>query len=174
MKIPVTDKFLWSLYNFIEDMDRIADFGIPRSMREGIDIWSVKQKHEEWRAIDRKQFSKTIYYLKKRGLIKIKNLENKKAIILTPQGSEKALKIKYKMMDKKKRKDGKWQMIIFDIPEKKRRLRDLLRENLNFLGYKMLQKSIWVCPYDVTKETEEFLRIHSLDSYVRLFLIEEL
>jgi len=174
MRIPLTDKFLWSLYNFIEDVDRTLDFGIPRSMREGIDFWSVKQKHEWRRAADRKKFSKLIYYLKKRGLIKIKNLENKKAVILTPRGSERVLKIKYKMMNKKRRKDGKWQMIIFDIPEKKRRLRDLLRENLNLLGYRMLQKSIWVCPYDVTKETEEFLRIHSLAPYIRLFLIEEL
>jgi len=174
MKIPVTDKFLWSLYNFIEDVGRTLDFGIPKSMREGIDFWSVKQKHECWRVADRKKFSKLIYYLKKKGLIKIKNLENKKAVILTPRGNERVLKIKYKMMDKKRRKDGKWQMIIFDIPEKKRCLRDLLRENLNLLGYKMLQKSIWVCPYDVAKETEEFLRNHSLDDYIKMFLIEEI
>lgn len=127
MRIPLTDKFLWSLYNFIEDVDRSLDFGIPRSMREGIDFWSVKQKHEQWRAADRKKFSKLIYYLKKKGLIKIKNLENKKAVILTPLGSERVLKIKYKMIDKKRRKDGKLQMIIFDIPEKKRYLRYLLR-----------------------------------------------
>lgn len=173
MRIPVTDKFLWSLYNFIEGVDKTFDFGIPRSMREGIDFWSLRQKHKWWRINDRKKFSKLIYYLKKKGLIKIKNLENKKAIFLTPWGSERILKIKYKMMDKKRRKDGKWQMIIFDIPEKKRHLRDLLRENLNLLGYRMLQKSIWVCPYDVAKETEGFLRSNLLDLYVKLFLIEE-
>lgn len=174
MRVPVTDKFLWSLYNFFESVDRTLDFGIPRSMKEGVEFWSVKQKHEWWRATDRKKFSKIIYYLKKRGLIKIKNLENKRAIILTPQGSERVLKIKYKMVDKKRRKDGKWQMVIFDIPENKRHLRDLLRENLGFLGYEMLQKSIWICPYDVTKATEDFLSSNSLDAYVKLFLIEEI
>jgi hypothetical protein len=81
MRIPLTDQFLWSVYNFIEEVDRSLDFGIARSMREGIDFWSVKQKHEWKRLIDRKRFSKLIYYLKKKGLIKIKNLENKKAII---------------------------------------------------------------------------------------------
>jgi len=158
----------------MEGMDRALDFGIPRSMKEGIDFWSVKQKHEWSRAIDRKKFSKLIYYLKKRGLIKIKNLENKKALIVTPPGEERVLKIKYKIMDKKRRKDGKWQMVIFDIPEKKRHLRDLLRKTLIFLGYKMLQKSIWISPDDVAKETEEFLRRYSLDPYAKLFLIEEL
>ncbi len=174
MRIPVTDKFLWSLYNFIEGVDRTLDFGISRSMREGIDFKSVKLKREWWRVSDRKKFSKLIYYLKKKGLIKIRNLENKKAVILTPLGNERVLKIKYKMMDKKRRKDGKLQMIIFDIPEKKRYLRDLLRKHLIFLGYKMLQKSIWICPYDVLKETEEFLRKYAIDPYVKLFLIEEI
>jgi hypothetical protein len=174
MRIPLTDKFLWSVYNFIEEVDRSLDFGIARSMREGIDFWSVKQKREWKRLIDRKKFSKLIYYLKKKGLIKIKNLENKKAIILTPLGFKKVFKIKYKMMEKKIRKDGKFQMIMFDIPEKKRHLRDLLREHLILLGYKMLQKSIWITPYDVQKETEEFLRKYSLDPYVKLFLIEEI
>lgn len=174
MKLPVTDKFLWDLYNFIENLDRMLDLGIPRSMNEGIDFESVKMKHEWQRMIERKKFSKLIYSLKKKGLIKIKNLENKKAILLTPLGKEKVLKIKYKIVPKKKRKDGKWLMIIFDIPEKKRHLRDLLREHLILLGYQMLQKSIWICPYEVSKETEEFLRFHSLDPYVRLFLIEEL
>ena len=53
-------------------------------------------------------------------------------------------------------------------------LRDLLRENLYFLGYKMLQQSVWVCPYNVSKETEAVLRKYSLDPYVKLFLIEEI
>ena len=174
MRLPITDKFLWDLYNLMEKVDETLDIGIPRSMREGIDFWSVKQYHAKQRTIERRKFSKIIYYLKKKGLIKIKNLETKKAVILTPKGKEKVLKIKYQLMKKKKRKDGKWEMIIFDIPEKKRHQRDLLRSYLNFLGYQMLQKSVWVCPYDVVKETEDFLRIHSLDSYVRLFLIEEI
>jgi hypothetical protein len=77
---------------------------LDRCKRESI-FWSVKQKREWQRFIDRKKFSKLIYYLKKKGLIKIKNLENKKATILTPLGCKKDLKTKCKMMDKKRRKD---------------------------------------------------------------------
>ncbi|NOQ67825.1 hypothetical protein GQ568_00095 [Patescibacteria group bacterium] len=65
-------------------------------------------------------------------------------------------------------------MIIFDIPEEKRYLRNLLREKLLLLKYKMLQQSIWICPYDVQKETEFILREHSIDPYIKLFLIEEI
>lgn len=174
MRIPLTDKFLWSLYNFLENLDRAFDIGAPRTMREAIFPDLFKFKREWQRKESRKNFSRLIYSLKKRGLIKIDNLKNRKAIILTSKGTTKALKIKYKMLKKKKRKDGKWQMLIFDIPEKKRYLRDLLREHLYLLGYCMLQKSIWVSPYDVFKETEELLRRYALDSYVKLFLIEEI
>jgi len=78
------------------------------------------------------------------------------------------------MEEKKRRPDGKWIMLIFDVPERKRYLRDLLRSAIYFLGYKMFQRSVWVCPYDVLKKTEALLRKYSLDQYVKIFLIEEI
>ena len=78
------------------------------------------------------------------------------------------------MKNKKKRSDKKWQMMIFDIPEKKRFLRNILRENLTLLGYEMLQQSVWVSPFDVFKETEDLVSRYELDHYIRLFLIEEI
>jgi phenylacetic acid degradation operon negative regulatory protein len=90
------------------------------------------------------------------------------------RGVEKVLNSKFKNIKRKTRPDGKWQMIIFDIPERKRHLRDLLRIKLYFLEYKMFQQSVWISPYDTYKETEKFLRENSLDQYVRLFLIEEI
>lgn len=174
MRIPITDKFLWSLYHFIESLDKIYDLGAPRTMKEAVFPELLKFKREWQRKESRKNFSRFIYYLKKKGLIKIENLKSKKAILLTPKGVKKATEIKYKMIEKKKRKDGRLEMVIFDIPERKRKLRDLLRKNLQYLGYKMFQKSIWICPYDVLKETEEIIRIFSLDPYVRIFLIEEI
>ena len=174
MRLPFTDKFLWDLYNFIEKIDKTFELFYPRTMKEVWfpDLYKLRQKYG--RKEDRQQFSQLIYYLKKQGYIKIKNLEEKQGVILTPKGAEKVLRIKFKMQEKKRRADGKWQMVIFDIPERKHDLRDLLRANLRILGYKMLQKSIWVCPYDVSKETEGVIRKYSLDPYVKLFLIEEI
>lgn len=174
MKLPLTDKFLWNLYKFIEEVDDTFSLFYPRTMKEVWfpDLYKLRRKYEKENA--RRQFSQFIFYLKKQGYIKIKNLEQKQGVILTKKGTEKVLKIKLRMKEKKKRPDGKWQMVIFDIPERKRSLRDIFRENLQILGYKMLQRSIWVCPYDVLKETEGIIRRYSLDPYVKLFLIEEI
>jgi len=173
MKLPFTDKFLWDLHNFLQSIDDIHNIFAIRPWAE---VWSPelhKFRHEYVKKQRRKDINKVIYYLKRKGYIKIKNLEQKQAVLITKKGKDKILKIGFKIKNKKKRKDGKWQMLIFDIPEKKRFLRDLLRENLHLLGYKMLQQSVWVCPYDVLKETEAILRRYSLDPYVKLFLIEE-
>ena len=47
-----------------------------------------------------------------------------------------------------KRWDGKWRVLIFDIPEKTRFLRDQVRATLISIGFVCLQKSVWVYPYD--------------------------
>ncbi len=47
-----------------------------------------------------------------------------------------------------KKWDGKWRVLIFDIPEKNRRLRDRIREMLRHLGFVRLQDSVWVFPYN--------------------------
>ena len=53
----------------------------------------------------------------------------------------------YKIRQPKKW-DKKWRVIIFDIPEKKKRERDQVREILSAAGFLRLQNSVWVYPYD--------------------------
>jgi hypothetical protein len=174
MRIPITDKFLWQIYNILEELSKLHEPFAPRTRKEAV-FPELYKKHCEWeRKLGRKNFAKLIYYLKKRGWIKIKNLEEKQGILLTKDGREKVLRVKLKFFEKKRRKDGKWIMIIFDIPEKERKKRDFLRNQLIILGYQKLQKSIWVCSYDVIRETEEIIRKYSLDEYVKIFLIEEI
>lgn len=174
MKLPITEKFLWDIYNAIEMIDKLHEPFAPRTMKE---VWfpDLYKFRREWeRKLDRKRFAKLLYYLKKKGLIRVKELENKKGVILTPKGMKKVLRIKYKMIEKKKRRDGKWQMAIFDIPEKRRKIRENFRNDLKILGYQKLQKSIWISPYDVLKETQELIRKYSIEKFVRLLLIEEI
>jgi hypothetical protein len=174
MKLPITDKFLWDIYNFVEKVDSSRGILRPMTMKEALcpDFRKLKEDYE--RKMDRKNFNQLICYLKRKGYIRAKNLEGKKAILLTKQGIDKAIRAKLQMTKKRKRKDGRWIMLIFDIPENKRNLRYLLTSTLSFLGYQMFQKSVWVCPYDVLKETEVFIVRNALDEYVRIFLVEEI
>lgn len=49
---------------------------------------------------------------------------------------------------KPRRWDGKWRLLIFDIPEYRRGTRDSIRRTLISLGFARLQDSVWVYPYD--------------------------
>jgi len=69
---------------------------------------------------------------------------------LTDKG--KSLLKEYKLQDLKiaqpKKWDGKYRVIIFDIKEWKRPIRDKLRRWFESLGLVRLQNSVWVYPHD--------------------------
>lgn len=47
-----------------------------------------------------------------------------------------------------KRWDRKWRVLIFDIPEYRKSLRDRVRLTLRSIGFVRLQDSVWAYPYD--------------------------
>lgn len=51
-------------------------------------------------------------------------------------------------LEKPKKWDKKWRIIIYDISEKKRKIRDQIRNLFNSSGLYRLQDSVWVYPYD--------------------------
>jgi hypothetical protein len=178
MKLPVTDQFLYDVYDFLGQAGDAAHFVFQRR-RTMYDILPgsenpVFRKYKKLK--NKRQFSKFICYLKKNNFIKVKNIQGNEAIILTKTGIDKAIKVSFKIEinQRKKRKDGKWIMIIFDIPKNRKKDRSLLRDVLKNLGYKMFQHSVWVNPYDVFQKTNELLQYYSLDEYVRTFLINEI
>ncbi len=58
--------------------------------------------------------------------------------------------------------DGLWRVVAYDIEEKRRETRDLLRVKLEELGFAMLQRSLWMTPHNVTKPLREFLDSNQL------------
>ncbi len=122
----------------------------------------------------RKRFVWLIRRLKQEGYLKTLKIKNESAIVITSKGMERIFKIRLKLTDKKPRKDGKWQMVLFDIPESKRRSRDYFRRALQYLGYQKLQKSIWVCQYDVMQETKNLIKRYSLKEYTEILLIQKI
>ncbi len=116
-------------------------------------------KHIKYKLNNRKQkqnFSSTFYYLRKKGLIDITYLGKQIHISLTKEGRR--LANKYQIDDikitKPKKWDQRWRILIFDIPDKHKIKREALRGKLKELNLYQLQKSVWVCPYDFTKEVE--------------------
>jgi DNA-binding transcriptional regulator PaaX len=69
---------------------------------------------------------------------------------LTPRGEKvlQALEVRDFQLKKPKRWDGKWRVLIFDIPERRKGTREQVRRTLLRIGFTRLQDSVWVYPYD--------------------------
>lgn len=122
-----------------------------------------------------KRFKKSNYYrLVKRSLETgyiekiIKN--NKTYLRLTSTGQEKTKRDFPFTLLQNKKWDGKWRVVIFDIEEKERKNRDFLRVKLKELGFGMIQKSVWISPYNFAVDFREFIKSFGLADQV--FVIE--
>lgn len=85
-------------------------------------------------------------------LVKDGNLErdSRGFLSLTEKGKEKLRQYElseYKLIIPKVW-DKKWRVLIFDIPEYIRPLRDKIRLTLMSIGFMRIQDSVWIFPYD--------------------------
>lgn len=62
--------------------------------------------------------------------------------------------------------DRKWRIVIFDIPENKRRIRDLFRRRLKAWGFKNWQQSVWLTKNNVTNKLRNLIRELEIDRWV--------
>jgi len=133
-----------------------------------------------WRALGKtkppqkdNRFRNAFYYLKRRSLLDIRKKNHQIYIALTAEGRKRAGKYLIDDLEIKKPKDwdGKWRVVIFDIPNITRIKRDALRGKLKDLGFFRLQQSVWVHPFDCRKEIELLKEFFGLNSK-ELILIE--
>ena len=73
-----------------------------------------------------------------------------------------------------RRWDGRWRLVSFDVPNRHRDKRDILRSSLKEAGFYQLQKSVWIAPYEMTKEFWRFVVMNGLHKYCKVMLIEVL
>lgn len=136
----------------------------------------IKEAAREWKKIDERVLQEEIKKLYRSKLVeKRKNPDGSFTFILTEKGKLKALTYHFqKMKIKREDWDGKWRIVIFDIPEKMRRGRDALRDKLKELGFYELQKSVFIFPYECKDEIEFVIEFFNLRRYVRFGVLENI
>lgn len=120
--------------------------------------------HDGWNyPLNKSELAVAFKRLRENGLVEL--IDDKKLIYrLTDPGKDRALWIKMKMSDEPW--DGKWRVVIWDIPEKRKAVRDLLRYKLKVLGFERLQKSVWVSKKNCTKELRDFIKNVGIKDWV--------
>ena len=114
--------------------------------------------------VGKRRFSKdalgqSLEGLKRKGLLKKVRSKTGWRLELTDKGQAElsAIETKQKILKKPWRWDKKWRILIFDIPESRKKVRDQIRLLLRSFGFHRLQDSVWVYPYEC-EEVLELLR----------------
>ncbi|PIR82679.1 CRISPR-associated endonuclease Cas2 [Candidatus Kaiserbacteria bacterium CG10_big_fil_rev_8_21_14_0_10_59_10] len=71
-----------------------------------------------------------------------------------------------------KRWDGKWRIVIFDIPERYRELRDKVRYALKKAGFAQLQQSVWIFPHECKELIQLIQKESQLSKYILYGVME--
>lgn len=120
--------------------------------------------HPLWeRPIKKSALSQAVARLREHGLVELVS-DEKLAFRLTDEGKDRALWTK--MMTENKKWDGKWRLVIWDIPEKRRLARDLLRYKLKQLGFTQWQKSVWASKVNCTRILRDLIRKVGIGDWV--------
>ena len=134
---------------------------------------TLKAIRHDWRKINQQSFNNSIQSLVNNKLLTNKKMSNGTfKLILTEEGKKQAKKlsilgntINFKTP---KKWNKKWLLVIFDIPEKNRLFRDVLRQHLKNLHFKKLQNSVFISPHPFEKPILELISLYRAKPYVRV------
>ena len=140
----------------------------------------------KWKQFPKKYEKQKVAYairrLEKSNLLKIKERNGEFTIELTKEGKQRFQKIRSTESQLAKLRiakpphwDGKWRIVLFDIPEQPhRQARDVLRGKLKEWGFCPLQKSAWVCPWPCENEIQLAAELYGISRYVNVVIAEKI
>ena len=158
-ELTFTSKLILAIHQ-AEDM--AMPWILPREWRKRVFLGG---DYDSYRAI--------MYRLEKRGLLKFIKYKDSRFVQLTAKGQLEALFIKAKLPFREKW-DGKWRLIVFDIPEEARLRRDQFRKLLKINQFKKLQQSVFISPYPLSREAIEYLEQSKLIENIRIMRVDEM
>lgn len=65
--------------------------------------------------------------------------------------------------------DGKWRMLLYNIPEEKRQIRDELRKELIWSGFGLLSNGVWITPNNLKNQINDIIDKYNIRECVHFF-----
>lgn len=123
------------------------------------------QERREW---ERAKIRAALERLRVRRLVRYVERGKRTYIEITELGKLRLREFEFDKIEIEppKRWDGKWRVVLFDIPEKRKQARHALRTKLQDLGFYQLQKSVWVYPFECRDEIDFVCNFINVDRWV--------
>jgi len=122
-----------------------------------------------WHTIDRKQLYHVLRRFRLNGFVKIiKQANDVEKFYLSKEGEKRWLQYQLRNLKLKKSKhwDRKWRIVLFDIPEPRKKVRDALRRRLKNLGFFEFQKSVFIYPFSCRDEVNFVINFFNIEDNV--------
>lgn len=129
---------------------------------------------KNWDKIDRRRIYDAVKRLNNKRLIELTEKNDKLYIKITDNGKKLLRSFDYDNLElqKSKRWDKKWRLVVFDIPNKKKKERRAFSKKLKDTGFYPMQESVFIYPYDCRDEVDFICEFLSISRYVNYCLIE--
>lgn len=129
-----------------------------------------------WKDINKKDLGRIIKRLEKQEMIFMEErADGKMAIQITDKGRKRLLEYDFENIElKTKRRDGKWRLVIFDIPEDKKNARDVFRRKLLQLDFIRLQDSVFASAYPCKAEVDFLCHFLGISDFVTLVSLNKI
>jgi len=127
--------------------------------------------------IPKKKVQRVLKQLEKKELIQIKRKGNEVYVAVKNKDNVSILKYSLKEilnLKKKKNWQGRWFLVVFDVPEEERNKRDYLRRFLKEIGFYPYNQSVYVFPYECEKEISLIKKIVEGGKYINYIIAEKL
>lgn len=111
-------------------------------------------KKKPWCEYYPSSLERTAKSLLRQGKVEIKTEKDIPIVKITNKGREKILRYDLDKIAIKKpvHWDGKWRLVVFDINNKYKKTRDIIRGKLKGMGFYQFQESVFIYPYPCEKE----------------------
>ena len=125
------------------------------------------------RRIEYGAYSHSMRELQKRGTVSIISKNGQKFLKLTRKGELQIL-LEKACLPKLGVWDGKWRLVVFDIPEDAKDKRFIFRRLLKRNNFYKLQASVYISPYALNREAVQYLEKSGLINYIRILRVDEM
>lgn len=131
---------------------------------------------DEWKQFNISYLKRTLKRLEQQKQVEVVEENGQRVICLTKNGKRKILKYSVDTItvEKPKKWDGKWRLVIYDIPSSKRHLSELIKETLKTFGFYQLQKSVYIFPYPCFDQIEFLREYYGLGSNIQYMLVKQI
>ena len=113
--------------------------------------------------------------MSRNGWLRVRRIGNRSYYSLTPRSK--------RLIDEGTRRifvrrtgawDGRWRVLAYSIPERRREVRDALRKQLTWMGFGALSNGTWISPHGLETEVEALVEGLGIRNLVEVFVATHL